>query len=686
MKQKQVVRPLIDSLIVKLTFEMNYLKAALLVYCLGWMVSCTYTEKIKDGPTAYARKQFKVAIPMLQQAFSKAKDSRIKAETAYMLGESYRRMQQSQEAADWYQKAQKNRYGKDTDIKYARMLQQLQRYDEAKRAFQSAGRYAGDVNLYREQMIACVTAQKWLDEVEKNLYRVQGLSINTAATDFCPILLGKQQLLITSDRQESEGKETYQWTGNKFFDLFTIDLSPETVQKYASPINQAYHQGTLVYSADGQEVFYTQCGSDGNAPVDYCQIFYRRKEAEVWSEATPLKLGADSLNYLHPVLSKDGNLLIFACNNPRGFGGYDLYFSIKMGASEIAQWSEPLNMGSRINTKGNEVFPYLDQDSLYYSSDGHPGMGGLDIFKSTKKFKRWQRPQNLKAPLNSGGDDFGFILDRINPIEENHLTQGYFSSNREGGKGSDDIYHFKQSIPPPADTSIAVDSPSIELAIRLEGLVKEKKYRLAGNPNSPVEGYDNLMGVSIRVSTADTAFTVGSDLDGTFYVRLDTATDYQFKATKNGYFNQIATLTTKGIVLSAENPDTTLFIEIILEKIFLNQEITLENIYYDYDEDKIREDAKKPLDSLVVILKQNPQISIQLASHTDCRGQNAYNEKLSQRRAESAVQYLIQNSIDPSRLIAKGFGENKLAVTCKCSDCTDDEHQQNRRTTFQVLN
>ena len=665
---------------------MKYLQALLIVYCLIQLVSCTYTEKIKDGSTAYARKQFKVAIPMLQQEFTKSKDSREKGERAYMLGESYRRLQQSQEAADWYKKAQTNRYGKDTDLKYARMLQQLQRYDEAKRAFQSAGRYAGDVNLYREQMIACIKAKQWLEDAPKSLYQVNNLAINTTATDFSPSLIDKQKLLISSDRQESEGKENYKWTGNKFFDLFVIDLTTETVEKYAHPLNRDFHQGTVVLSADGKEVFYTQCGSNSTAPVDYCQIVYQRKTGEQWSDPMPLKLGVDTLNYLHPVLSNNGKVLIFACNNPRGFGGYDLYYSIKMGAKEMAQWSEPLNMGSRINTAGNEVFPYLDKDSLYFSSDGHPGMGGLDIFKSIKKFKRWQAPQNLKSPLNSGGDDFGLIIDRVNPIQDDFQSQGYFSSNREGGKGSDDIYQYMLQYPPPPDTTNTVDSPAIVFSIRLEGLVKEKRYSVAGDPNSSVETYDNLMGVSIRVSTEDTVFTVGSDLDGSFNLTLETETDYQFKASKPGYFNQVAELTTKGITLSELTPDTTLFLEIVMEKIFLNQEITLENIYYDYDDDKIREDAKKPLDSLVVILKQNPQIAIQLASHTDCRGQNNYNEKLSQRRAESAVRYLIQNSIDQNRLVAKGYGENKLAVDCKCSDCTDDQHQKNRRTTFKVLN
>jgi outer membrane protein OmpA-like peptidoglycan-associated protein len=356
-----------------------------------------------------------------------------------------------------------------------------------------------------------------------------------------------------------------------------------------------------------------------------------------------------------------------------------------MEAGGDVKWSEPINLGNKINTDGNEVFPFLDKDTLYFSSDGHIGMGGLDVFRVEKKAHKWQTPQNLKAPMNSGGDDFGFILDRLNPLPEGSIQQGYFSSNRIGGRGSDDIYAFQQQIPPPADTLIPVDTPKIMLAINLDGLVKEKLFNEAGNPNSGLSAYANLMGASVQVSSKDTAFTIGSDVDGTFFIRLDTATDYNLTATKPGYFTQVARISTKGIVLNEAHPDTTLQVEMILEKIFTNQEIVLENIYYDLDKAVIRESAKPALDELIVLLKRNPTLNIQLSSHTDCQGGTGYNEKLSQRRADAAVQYLIQNSINPDRLTSKGYGESILAVSCKCSDCTEDEHQRNRRTTFLVL-
>ncbi|WMX14132.1 OmpA family protein [Aureispira sp. CCB-E] len=664
---------------------MKEFKLAFITIVIVSLTACTYTERIKDGKTAFARKQFNVAIPMLEEEFKKAKDSQVKGETAYMLGESYRRTNQTQAASDWYKRAQTQRYGKDTDIKYARMLQQLQDYDEARRAFQSAGRYAGNVRLYQEEMIACQKAKQWLTAADKNLYKIESLGTNTSATDFSPVLYNADQLIITSDRAESEGKEHYKWTGEKFFDLYLLNINAETVERFEAPFNQSFHQGAPSFGENQNSVFFTQCGSDEKIAVDYCQIMFSKKEGDVWSKPEAIDLGDNAQNYIHPVLSEDGKLLIFACNKEEGFGGYDLYYSIKIGADDEAKWSAPVNLGNKINTDGNEVFPFLDKDTLYFSSDGHIGMGGLDIFRSEKKAHKWQTPQNLKAPMNSGGDDFGFIIDHLNALPKGILQQGYFSSNRLGGQGSDDIYKFQQQIPPPPDTTIVIDSPKIILAINLEGLVKEKVFNEAGNPNSGLSGYENLMGASVQISTIDTAFTLGSDVDGTFFVQLDTATDYNFKATKPGYFTQVATISTKGIVLTEANPDTTLTLEIIMEKIYANQEIVLENIYYDLDKSFIRDDAKPALNELISILKRNPNINIQLSSHTDCQGATGYNEKLSQRRADAAVQYLIQNGINPERLTSKGYGESSLAVDCKCSDCTEEEHQRNRRTTFLVL-
>jgi outer membrane protein OmpA-like peptidoglycan-associated protein len=644
------------------------------------ITACTYTERIRDGKTAFARKQFSVAIPMLEKEFAKAEDSNQKGAIAYMLGESYRRTQQPQAASDWYKRAQTQRYGKDTDLKHAQMLQQLEEYDAAKQAYRSAGRYAGNARLYQEQMIACDKAKRWKKDANNNPYKVTIESLNNNANDFSPVYYDNNNILVSSDRATSEGDDAYKWTGEPFFDLYLWNFEEETVTPFEAPFNNEFHQGTPSFNQERTIALFTECGSNEKIAVDYCRIMMSQKQGANWLPAQVIDLGDSDNNYLHPVLSPDGRRLYFACNKEGGFGGYDLYVSSRMGEGEDISWSSPINMGNKINTQGNEVFPFLTtEDTLYFASDGHQGMGGLDIFRAVEYGERWQQPQNLEAPMNSGSDDFGIIVQMTEAGEQ----KGFFTSRRFADQKGDNIFSFIYT--PPKDTIPVIDTPLLILKIDLEGIVKEKIFNEPNNPNSGVDSLAALMGASIQISSADTAFTLGSDIDGTFYAVLDTNTVYYFKASKPGYFITLDTLSTVGIVLNEQHPDTTLSKELVLEKIFTDQEIVLDDIYYDLDKAFIREDAKPTLNKLVDLLKRNPSINIQLSSHTDCQGGTSYNEKLSQRRAESAVQYLIQNGIDPIRLTARGYGESALAVECRCSDCTDDEHQQNRRTTFLVL-
>ena len=297
-------------------------------------------------------------------------------------------------------------------------------------------------------------------------------------------------------------------------------------------------------------------------------------------------------------------------------------------------------------------------------------MGGLDIFKSFKKAGRWQEATNLKAPINSGGDDFSFII-KNQMVDSVQQQMGYFSSNREGGQGGDDIYAFTYTAPAPIEEDTIIPT----FKITLEGYV----FQLDKSTKTP------LMGSSIDITTNDTSFTIGSDVDGSFFADLSSQKKYELNVTKKGFFNDGKTVSTMNINIDSLKKDTVIYIEFVLEKIQLNQEIVLENIYYDLDESFIRDDAKPTLDTLVLLLKKNPSIQIELGSHTDCRGSNTYNQNLSQRRAQAAVDYLIQQGINTTRLQAKGYGESKPTNLCKCSDCDEDQHQQNRRTSFQVI-
>lgn len=660
-------------------------KCLFLLGCLLCIWSaCTYELAVKDGKTAYERRQFAKAIELLPSEYKRAKDAYERGKLAYMLAESYRRTADPASAADWYDKALKDRHAGNAALRAAQMRQQLQQYDEAAQAYQAAGREEGDVNKYRLYVQACRKAKEWLAAADSNDYKIRSLDMNTGDTDFAPVLLAADRLLFSSDRKESVGKEPYKWTGEKFFDLYTLDIPANRVERYEAPFNAEFHQGTLTFNPEQTLVVFTQCGSKEKREADYCELWWARKEGDTWGKAQRLNFGSANTNFMHPHLTRNGSMLLFAANSSAGFGGYDLYYSLWIAIEN--RWDTPVNMGAVINSAGNDLFPYMDADTLYFASDGHPGMGGLDIFRVERFHDRWQNLQNLRAPMNSGGDDFGMIVaPRPSDTPDSIVQIGYFTSNRLGGKGSDDLYRFERRLPPPVDTTTLPDTPAVVFKLLLEGLVKETLYNQPGNPNSGIAGSQALMGASVEVSSEDTVFTLGSEADGRFFCQLKPGDEYTFKAFKNGYFNQIKTLSTADVVLTEAEPEKTLYIELLLDRVFAGQEIVLENIYYDYDKDNIREDAKPPLDSLVRILKDNPAIRIQLASHTDCRGADKYNQDLSQRRAESAVRYLVQSGINRERLLAKGYGESKPANDCKCNQCTEEEHQQNRRTTFMVL-
>ena len=263
------------------------------------------------------------------------------------------------------------------------------------------------------------------------------------------------------------------------------------------------------------------------------------------------------------------------------------------------------------------------------------------------------------------------------------LQVGYFTSTRDQGLGNDDIYRFEKIVPPPAPP---VEEPEeIVYKMFLDGYVLEKIYEDGTDPNSRVLGRKPLGGSTVKISIGKQKKEVTVDEDGFFTLELEEATDYDFLASKEDYLNNRARFSTKGIGKDPNNPEMRYEIEIVLDKIFLDREIRLENIYYDFDEWFIREDAKPTLNELTENLKLNPSIRIQLSSHTDCRGNNRYNEQLSQKRAQSAVDYLISKGIDPVRLEAVGYGENQLEIDCVCNRCTEEEHQSNRRTTFKIL-
>lgn len=635
--------------------------------------------KIRDGRMAYDRKQYAVAVKMLPGEIKKL-DSRVeKGKLAFLLADAYIQLNQPEAAVEWYQTAYDYGYGVEALEGKAYTLKRMEDYEEAILAFRDLGFEIGSPYEYRREINACEVAQGWKN-IKRQEYRVENEVFNTSNAEYSPVLLANGNIVFTSDRSSATGEDVFNWTGKDFTDLFVYDPASGEVTSFSNTLNSEDNEGTITLSADGTRAIFTRCTSASDDRDAYCKLYMTEMRGARWAQPTALGFQEDDVNYMHPALTADGSRLFFAADHPEGWGGYDIYESRWLGDD----WDVPRLLGRAINTEGNEQFPTLDGDTLYFSSNRHNSMGGLDIFRTYEmRNGNWAPPFNLKPPVNSGADDFGLFIDRSKPASDDIIQSGYFSSSRYNGSGRDDIYAVQKVVLPPEPKPEVPEV--VELVVRLDVYVLEKIYQDPTDPNSKVLGRKPLPGASLNIEFGNKSNVVSVGEDGKFSIDLDEGLVYEFLAQKEGFLNNEASFSSQGIVATPENPVQTFELEIELDKIFLDQEIVLDNIYYDFDKWNIRQDAEPTLNMLTRNLRLNPNIQIQLASHTDCRGQDRYNQQLSQRRAQSAVDYLIGQGIDADRLSALGYGESEPAVDCICARCSEDEHQSNRRTTFKIV-
>ena len=646
--------------------------------------SCTYVQKIKDGTTAFERKQYKRAIPMLKSEYKRAKSRIDQGKLAFLVGESYRFTNQSDEAIEWYLTAYDYSYGTDALEQYAYALKRTQQYEEAIRAFKDLGNEIGSPYEYKREIRNCEIAMKWLTVGAYDEYTIGKVRFNNQAADFSPSIYLGNAIVFSSDRAESMGEEEYAWTGKDFMDLFMVDLNTNEVTPFESPINTVHNEGSAVFTKDFKEMFFIRCFGDEDNQA-FCKIMVSQKDGNSWSVPQVISFTEPQVNYISPAISDDGNTLYFSANHPDdGWGGFDIYESKRTPAG----WDIPKILSRNINTIGHEKFPTVDADTLYFSSDFHASMGGLDIFRVYKRDNgEWSSPFNLKAPINSGADDFNYVVDYRAPIiNPKVIHKGYFTSTRDEGNGLDDIYTFEKLVPPPPPPKDTTkEEPPVVYTMDLNGYVLEKIYENPTDPNSRVLGRKPLEGASVQINVNGKSETMKVGANGLFELQLTEDTNYDFFASNEGYLNNDERFSTKGISKDPTDPNRIFEIEIVLDKIFKNQEIVLDNIYYEFDKAAIRNDAKPTLNELADLLSQNPDIKIELAAHTDCQGPTNYNQDLSARRAKSAVDYLISAGIEDSRLSSRGYGESAPGVDCVCSRCTEAEHQANRRTTFKIV-
>ena len=585
------------------------------------------------------------AIPHLEKATAKTQNDSLQ----FKLADAYEKTGKIEQAESLYQ-AMFDRGVRDAHLYYelGRVMMTQGKYTEAADLFNRYLQTHKNDLVARMLLTSCNSVSSRYRDT--TLYVLKPIRQGQFQNAFS-IIEYRNGAVFSADKEVFSGRKTSAWTGNSYLDLYSMQkdsngnwLSPELLQ---GDINGRLHEGPATFSEDGTIVYFTRSNYFkrkmvvNDAHENNLKIFKATLIDGKWKNLEEFTYNSDDYSVGHPTLSPDGKKLFFVSDMPGGLGGADLYLSEWDGK----KWGKPVNLGATINTHGNEVFPYYHSDgALYFSSDAHNTLGGLDVFITYSDGKRWATPENLNYPLNSTKDDFGFSLNKNN-------TSGFVSSARAS---SDKLYSFEK-FPP---------------TFNLYGIAHEKGSDL------------RIADVTVEITnmTTNERQVIKSDREGKFKIPLKPESEYHLLCTKMGCFTKTDKISTLGRKYSED-----FYADFEVEKIVIDKPIVLENIYYDFDKWNIRPDAAVELDKLVKLLTDNPQIDIEMGSHTDSRGSDQYNLVLSEKRANAAVKYLISKGIDPGRLTYKGYGETVHVNNCKNNvQCSEEDHQKNRRTEFKV--
>ncbi|WP_257669675.1 OmpA family protein [Parapedobacter tibetensis] len=582
------------------------------------------------------------------------------------LADCYEKMNDYESAENWYARViQDEKSDAANLIKYGSVLKTNGKYAEARKQFEAYASQTGDAEAVAIDIAGCDSAVVWMANPTAHYLRNEA-NINTALSEFSAYPLNNK-IYYTGEPDANMFNTTYGWTGNTFLRVYTADRSTDNSlsQPTIAPAglnSEPYHIGPVAADKDGNTLYVTRTypGKEGERTrearkkyrTSKLELYTYTKDNDEWKPAAFPYNNIKEYSVGHATLSEDGNTLYFVSDMPSGHGGTDIWYCERQ---TDGTWGTPINVGSTINSAGDEMFPNIGSDgALYFSSDGFAGMGGLDVFKTQGNKSTWSSPENLGFPVNSARDDFAYIA----VYEGDANVSGYLSSNRRDGRGGDDIYSFSYEKP--------------RIIIILIGTTSDKSTgeRL---PATSVTLYDGEREIIAKKN---------SDQQGKFEFVLDRDQRYTVLGRKEGYHADSAKVSTEGITKS-----DTLEVALLLEPIFeVGQTFELENIYYDFDKHNIRPDAAEILDELVRTMRDHPTLKIELSSHTDSRGSDAYNVALSQRRAEAAVDYLVSKGIARDRMQAAGYGERRLVNHCSDGvSCSRAEHQANRRTEVTVL-
>ncbi len=667
---------------------MNLIKKISFLFLICLLVSAAaYGQKrnyARGADEAFEDKKYVLAIERYKKAQAKTKNNKAeKDRVSFRLAECYRLTGNPKAAKAQYKRLHKTGYDKKEPIlllHYANILKGGGFYEDAGEFYNLYAEAVPDDprGLAGAESIAMI--EEWLEYPSK--YEVEYIKkINSRQSDFAPTYANDNfnELIFTSTREGASGKKTDEWTDQNFSDLFSTRIDrkgewsePVLLDNTEEGVNTEANEGAGVMNSRYSTLYFTRCPNE-DKKINGCQIYSSRRTGRIWSKPEMVKLSNDSSDaFGHPTLSENELLIYFTSDRTGGFGGNDIWVAFR--DSKDDEFSRPFNLGPVINTPGDEMFPYLRSDTvLYFSSDGHPGMGGLDIFITTIDAEgNWSAPENIKPAINSEFNDFGIMF---HPDEE----KGFFSSDRRGRKGLEDIYSL---IVPPLEftlTGVVTDDRTLQFVM---------------------DAYVSLVGSD---GTSVTTRTTEEGVYNFGKTQVRPYTTYEVAVNKANYFNSSATITTVGHEKGKD------FTQDFLLKPIPEEPIVLPEILYDLAKWNLKPQYEDSLQGLIQTLDENPRIVVELASHTDSRDSHERNDLLSQKRAQSVVDYLVLRGIDGDRLVAKGYGERtprkmtkeltREGFTFKEGDVLTEEyitalpsveeqevaHQLNRRTDFSVL-
>lgn len=607
-------------------------KAVYIIVCLlltAVAAGCR-TPKLSEADAQFQRGEYYDASVTYKKVYNKLRKKEERpqrGEVAFKMGRCYRLLNMSARASAAFQNALRYEYpDSTTHFMLAQALHADGKYAAALRSYDKYLEFCPDDSLAINCAEGCRTAQEIRARGSRYVVK-QAKLFNSRRADFCPMYLGADcdQIYYTSTTEKATGDKKSEITGMKNADVFFSKKNEKGEWERPEPVegelNTEFDEGIVAFSPDAQTMYLTKARRELNAPTSV-EIYTSTRSDAKWSAPVKFEITADTLStFGHPAVSPDGEYLYFVSDMPGGYGGKDIWrISLKERQGSL------VNLGPDINTEGNDDFPYVRADgSLYFSSDGHPGMGGLDIFRATAVGDpadlRW-KVENMGFPINSAGDDFGITFGKG--------EDGFFSSNRGDARGYDHIYSFEYD----------------PVRITIEGLVMDKDEEPVKNAIIRIVGNDGSNQKEVARN------------DGSFSFALQRGVKYVMLAGAKGYLNQ-----KQEFASDSTMEDANYWVEFILPSI--SKPSVVENIFYDYDKADLRPESKTALNELIAVLHDNPNVTIEMASHTDRWGSDAYNINLSERRAKSVVDYLVENGISRDRLQPHGYGKSRPKTVTK---------------------